>query len=60
MPGVFRFGGYALVKYEMHKEAQAAINGLNDTDLLGQKVTVGWAFFRPPVCSSAGAGVLAE
>lgn len=48
------------MKYEMHKEAQAAINGLNDTDLLGQKVTVGWAFFRPPVCSSAGAGVLAE
>jgi RNA-binding protein 8A len=38
--------GYALIEFEKKEEAQAAIKGMNGKDLLGQSVTVGWAFVK--------------
>lgn len=36
--------GYALVEFELREEAKNAINKMNGRDLLGQAVSVDWAF----------------
>ncbi|RYY75808.1 hypothetical protein EON63_19240 [archaeon] len=38
--------GYALVEYEHYDEALSAIKGMNNQDLLGQRIGVAWAFAK--------------
>mgnify|MGYP004502780433 CR=1 FL=1 len=40
--------GYILIEYPTLEEANAAIKGANGEELLEQKVTVDFAFVRPP------------
>ena len=40
--------GYALIEFATFKEAQAALNGCDQTDLYGKILTVDWAFRKPP------------
>lgn len=40
--------GYVLIEYPTMDEAKAAIQGAHDHELLEQKITVDFAFVRPP------------
>lgn len=41
--------GYALVEYGSKAEAQKAIESMHDVELLGQKISVTWAFSSVPL-----------
>lgn len=41
--------GYALIEYETKKEAQAAIDGMNGTEMLDQTLGVSFAFSKGPI-----------
>lgn len=49
------FQGYVLIEYPTLDEAKAAIKGAHDEELLEQKITVDFAFVRPPPASKGRA-----
>ncbi|CAM9659854.1 unnamed protein product [Phaeothamnion confervicola] len=48
--------GYALVEYEKQADALDAIRGMDGTDLMGQKLSVDWAFLTPSDGRGGGGG----
>ncbi|KAJ1617401.1 hypothetical protein T492DRAFT_1100171 [Pavlovales sp. CCMP2436] len=48
--------GYALVEFEQQTEAQAAIDALNGTQVLGSTINVDWSFSRGPGRRAAAGG----
>lgn len=40
--------GYAFIEYDSFEEAEAAVKGMDNQQLLGQTVYVDWAFSKPP------------
>ncbi|CBX91224.1 hypothetical protein IAQ61_010578 [Plenodomus lingam] len=47
--------GYALIEFPTMDEAKAAIKGANGQELLEQKITVDFAFVRPPPAAKSRA-----
>eukprot|EP00798_Chlamydomonas_sp_ICE-L_P032721 gene32721-3605_t len=46
--------GYALIEYKTRKEAQAAIDSMNTTELLTQTIAVDWAFRKGAARKTGG------